>query len=579
MTKRFFLPFLAFLAAPVVAQDTDVEKVIALGKSDNRVMEHLDHLVNRIGPRLTGSDNYQLSCEWAREQFERFGLQNARIEPWGEFPVGFNRGPASGRMLEPAEKTLQFGTNAWTAGTQGRVAGHAILAPKNEEELNVVRPRLEGAWVLMPQRPRRAPQRRRAPEETAPAEASGERAEEPATPEAPPPPEPPDASPDRAFLESLEKTLESSGIAGTIRPTRNDLILTGGRYRISWDELPSRPSINLLVSEYNEMRDLLQEGKDVRLEFDVRNWFRKGPVEVSNVIAEIPGTEKPEEVVIVCGHLDSWDGATGTTDNGTGVATTMEAARLLVAAGVQPRRTIRFILWGGEEQGLLGSRGYVEKHRDEMERISAVLNHDMGTNYLAGINATPPMVEAMQAVFAPIRGLEPEMPFEIRQVNGLSGGGSDHASFLSANVPGFFWNQAGRANYTHTHHTQHDTYDAAIPEYQKHSAIVAAVGALGIANLPDLISRENLRAPGGGGFGGGRRLGIQLSENLTIDEVVEESLAARSGFRAGDRIVKVGDTAISERRDLFEALFGGGSNPKIVVLREGQEVVIPVEFP
>jgi hypothetical protein len=590
MAHRAFLPVLALVTAPALAQDSDVERVLALGKSDNRVMEHLDHLANRIGPRLTGSENYQIACEWAKEQFEAFGLLNVRLEPWGEFPVGFNRGPARGRAIAPVEKELELGTNAWTAGTKGRVRGPAILAPTNDEELEAAKTRFPGAWVLMPQRPRRAP-RRPAPEAgspegaaaaegaPAPAEAGASRTDAPPRPpEAPPEPDGP-APPDRAFLDRLDKVLAESGIAGTIRPTRNELILTGGRSRIAWDTLPARPEINLLVSQYNEIRDLLKQGQEVVLEFDVRNWFKKGPIPLSNVIAEIPGTEKPDEVVIVGGHLDSWDGATGTTDNGTGVATTMEAARLLAAAGVHPKRTIRFMLWGGEEQGLLGSRAYVEKHKDDMAKVSAVLVHDMGTNYLAGITVTPPMKEAMEAVFAPIRGLDPEMPFEVREVTGLRGGGSDHASFLSADVPAFFWTQSGRANYTHTHHTQYDTYDAAIPEYQKHSAIVAAVGALGIANLPDLLSRENLRAPGGGGFGGGRRLGIELSDNLTVEEVTQDGAAARAGFRVGDRIVKVGDTAVSERFELFGALFEAGTSPKVKVLRDGQEVEIAVELP
>jgi membrane-associated protease RseP (regulator of RpoE activity) len=334
--------------------------------------------------------------------------------------------------------------------------------------------------------------------------------------------------------------------------------------------------INLLAAEHKEIVEDLNAGKEVRLEFDVRNWFVKGPIPLQNVIAEIPGTEKPDEVVIVGGHLDSWDGATGATDNGTGVATTLEAARLLAKAGVKPKRTIRFMLWGGEEEGLLGSRAYVKAHKEEMDKISAVLVHDGGTNYCAGITATPPMVQSFEGIFAPVGNLDPEMPFKVREVKGLSGGGSDHASFLQANVPGFFWSQKGRANYNHTHHTQFDTFDAAIPDYQKNSSIVIAVGALGIANLPALLSRENLRAPDGGG---GRRLGVELADDMTIEEVLEDGLAAKIGLLKGDRLLKVGDRPFVDRDDMRTAMREAPVKTKIVVLRDAKEVEFPIEFP
>src|SRR5262249_37518755 len=310
---------------------------------------------------------------------------------------------------------------------------------------------------------------------------------------------------------------------------------------------------------------------------DVRNWFVKGPIQLNNVIAEIPGTEKPDEVVIVGGHLDSWDGATGTTDNGTGVATTLEAARLLSKAGVHPKRTIRFMLFGGEEQGLLGSRAYVKAHKDEMAKISAVLVHDGGTNYCAGITANPPMVKPLEGVFAPIVNLDPELPFKVREVKGLSGGGSDHASFLQANVPGFFWSQRGRANYNHTHPTQFDTFDAAIPEYERNSSIVIAVGALGIANLPELLSRENLRAPDTGG--GGRRLGVDLADDMTIDEVLEDGLAAKIGLAKGDRLLRIGDRSIADRDELRTAMREAPAKTKVVVLRNGKETEFALELP
>ncbi|MEO6710925.1 MAG: M20/M25/M40 family metallo-hydrolase [Planctomycetota bacterium] len=594
MEARRFLPALTLLPILTSAlgfalpQSGDAAKIIELGRSDSRVMEHLDHLANRIGPRLTGSDGLQNACVWTREQFESFGLKNCRLEQWGEFPVGFNRGPATGRMVTPEQKELHFGTNAWTAGTSGPVLGLALLAPTNDEELTKVRSKLKGAWIIAPAAPAR-PERGPASPVASGADganraggAAGSRPAAGGTTEAGAARGPGaggSANPpvDREFRDKLDKLYESEGIAGTIRAGRGDLILTGGNSKVAFDKLPTRPSITLLAAEHKEICERLKAGDEVKLEFDIRNWFEKGPIALNNVIAEIPGSEKPDEVVIVGGHIDSWDGATGTTDNGTGCATTMEAARLLVKSGVKPKRTIRFMLWSGEEQGLLGSAAYVKAHKAEMAKISAVLVHDGGTNYCAGITATPPMVKPFEAIFAPVIALDSELPFKVSEVKGLSGGGSDHSSFLSADVPGFFWSQRGKANYNHTHHTQFDTYDQAIPLYQQNSAIVIAVGALGIANLPELLSRENLRAPGGGGFGG-RRLGVQLADDMTIEEVVEDGMAAKIGLQVGDKIVKVGDTLVADSDAMRAALREGPAKTKVVVQRKGKDVEAAIEF-
>ncbi len=522
----------------------DVDRVLSAGREDNQVMEHLDILSNRIGPRLTSSDALQTACEWARDRFKSFGIENAHLEQWGEFPVGFNRGPWSGKMVEPEARTLTFGTNSWTAGTKGVVKGVALMAPANAEELARVKDRLPGAWILLPSGAPRG---------------------------------------DADFRKALDEAYAEAKIAGLIRGGRGDLILTGGNFKVDYDKLPTVPSINMLKSDYDAIAEKIKGDKPVVLEFDIRNYFKKGPIPQFNVIADIPGSEFPDEYVIVGGHIDSWDGATGTTDNGTGCATTLEAARIIMKSGVKPRRTIRFMLWGGEEQGLLGSRAYVKAHPDEMKKISAVLVHDGGTNYLSGIGVTKAMKSDIESVFAPLVGLDEKMPFAIREVNGLRGGGSDHASFLSAGVPGFFWGQAGKANYTTTHHTQYDTYDRAVPEYQKHSSIVAAVGALGIASLDHILSREGLTPPpgaaGGGGPGGGRRLlGVQMDE-MTISEVMDDGVGAKAGLKAGDTILRIGDKVVTSREEMAEAMQGGEPTKKITVKRDGKEVELPLTFP
>lgn len=531
---------LALLAAPAFAADkADVERLLSAAREESKAAEHLDYLVNRIGPRLTSSDGLTTACEWTRDRFKSFGIDNARLEKWGEFPVGFNRGPASGRMVEPTVKELTFGTNSWTAGTRGLVRGPAIVAPENAEELEKSKGKLAGAYIL---------------------NAGGARGLVGAGGE---------------FRKALAAAYEEAKVAGVIRAVRGDLILTDGDFRADAVKLPTVPSINLLKSQFDEVLAAVKEGKPATLEFDIRNYFKRGPIPLYNVIADIIGTEFPDEYVIVGGHIDSWDGATGTTDNGTGCATTLEAARLLMKSGVKPRRSIRFMLWSGEEQGLLGSRAYVKAHPELLPKISAVLVHDGGTNYLSGIGATKAMKADMDAAMAAVVGLDPAYPFAVREVAGLMGGGSDHASFLTGGVPGFFWNQAGKAVYRNTHHTQNDTYNAAVPEYQRHSSLVAALGALGIANLDHLLSRESMFAPGGMAR---RRSGVQLEE-LKVVEVVEDGVAAKAGLKTGDVIMKVGDKAVANQNEFAAALQGGEPTRKVTVMREGKEVVLTMTFP
>jgi carboxypeptidase Q len=521
------------------AKSQDVERILSAAHEESQVMDHLDVLVNRIGPRLTSSDNLTNACEWTRERFASFGIDNARLEAWGEFPVGFNRGPWFGRVIQPEPRTLDFATMAWTAGTKGVVRGKAVLAPKDKKELIAAKESgsLAGAWVVVPRRSAGGPQ------------------------------------PDAEFTRTFRTLLEDVKAAGIITSSSSgELLLTSGNYHISWDKLPKVPAVTLLRRQLGEIVGWLSVGETVTLEFDIRNYFEKGPIKLYNVIADIPGTDLADEYVIVGGHIDSWDGATGTTDNGTGVATTLEAARILKKAGARPRRTIRFMLWSGEEQGLLGSAAYVKAHKDLMPKISAVLVHDGGTNYLSGLGGTEAMMSDLEQVCAPIKELDPKKyPFALGKVGGLFGGGSDHSSFLDANVPGFFWRQSGSARYQHTHHTQYDTFDTAIADYQKHSALVVALGAYGIANLDHLLSREKMRTQGPAR----RSLGAQLDE-LTVTELEENSAAQKAGMKAGDTIIKIDGAKIGDRMELGRAIRAGNQKKIITVLRGGKEVELTV---
>ncbi len=510
-----------------------VDRVIALGRDDNRVQEHLDYLTNGIGPRLTSSTNLTRACQWAAAQLGAWGL-DARIEKWGEFAVGFDAHGQRGGMVHPERIEYVYRTPAWSPGTPGPVRGPAILEPATLEELAAIRDRLPGAWIVRTR-----------------------------------------SRPKRTVRNEIEAALDAAAIAGEVRRSGMRIQVFGNR-NIAMDDLPTRVSIWLRQDQWEDLFERLEGGADVELEFDVDNRFLPGPIPLYNVVADIPGTELPDEYVVVGGHIDSWHAATGTNDNGTGVATTMEAARLLMAAGARPKRTIRFMLWSGEEQGLLGSRGYVEQHPELMPKISAALVHDMGTNYLSGIEVPAGLAKQLEPVFAPVMELDPEMPFEIEENEGLSrmAGSSDHASFLREGVPGLFWQQAGRSTYGDFWHTHFDTFDSAIPEYQQHSAVVVAVAAYNIANLDVLLERDGLFREGSDRRRSStrRRMGVYLDENEVVEFSEDGSMAEAAGWESGDVILAIDGVAVSSQREVVEELQKGGPK-KTFKLQRGEETI------
>ena len=522
----FLLAFLPFVFAgdgersPTPAIEVAAERLVELGRADSRVQQHLLHLSREIGPRLTGSTNLQIASSWAVRRFEELGLV-ARLEEWGTFPVGFDRGPWSGRVVGD-EEPLDFITPAWSPGTNGPVRARAVLQPDTAEAVERLGRKLEGVWLVRD-----------------------------------------DARIDRDLRESIRRAVAQQRIAGVVIPgPESNLLVMGGNHRLEWEKLPTDVRVTVRRDQHTALVERLKAGEVLELEFDIQNRFVKGPVPQYNVVADLVGSEKPNEFVIVQAHLDTWDGAEGTCDNGTGVSTTLEAARLLVEAGLRPKRTIRFVLYSGEEQGLFGSRAYVEEHAAELARTSIVLNHDNGTNFLAGIQATRAMLPAFEQVFAPVQALDPERPFEISVVDGIRPGPSDHAPFVEAGVPAFHWTQSSEG-YRHIHHTQHDLFEMAIPEDQQHSALVVAISAYGFASLDELVDRTDMSAPEP------RRMGVFLDGNA-VQRVIEDSLAAQAGWKEGDVIVAIDGVSVDDRGALQRAIQVGGSK-KTVRLRRGEE--------
>lgn len=291
--------------------------------------------------------------------------------------------------------------------------------------------------------------------------------------------------------------------AGFISSSKDERVWTtstnGWRER-TLDQYTQDIEVNVRESDYDYIAARISMGVPVDVEFNLPHTLVPGPIPVYNVIAEIRGTEWPDEVIIVSAHQDSWDGpgSQGTIDNGTGTAVTMETARILMAAGAQPKRTIRFALWSGEEQGLLGARAYVRDLSEEQRaKISAVFVDDGGTNYQGGVPAADNMVEYLAAATSWTNGHfhsavdGKDLVVNIRPTGPRieTHSGSDHAAFNAIGIPGFFWDEIGRANYSWGWHTQKDRLDQAIEEYLVQSATNSAITAYNLANAPTLLPR------------------------------------------------------------------------------------------
>lgn len=230
-----------------------------------------------------------------------------------------------------------------------------------------------------------------------------------------------------------------------------------------------------------------------RVALEITNTFIPGPVTVYNTVGEITGVEKPDEFVVLGAHLDSWDLGQGTTDNGTGSCVVLETARILAKSGVRPRRTIRFVLFTGEEQGLHGSREYVKAHKEEMPRTSLAVVHDTGTGRVTAIatQGREPLKAIFEKEFTAIKDLG------VKEINARRMSGSDHQSFDGAGVPGIMFQQ-DPAEYRFTHHSQSDTLDKAKEPDLIQGAQVMSIMALRVANLPNLLPRETRERRAGG---------------------------------------------------------------------------------
>ncbi len=440
-----------------------LNRIVDQGKNHSQIMMRLHHLTKDIGARLTSSPRLSKAQQWAIGEFKKMGCTNVHLESWGEAPVGWDRGPHQwAKMVEPFDVEMEFTSPAWANGTDGPIKAEAVRAPLTMDALAKLKDSLKGKWVVFPG-------------------GAFSRPGSTATNNVP---------------ADVATAIDAVGIAGRIYGARNELVVTSGSWRDkTYDKHPGAAQITVRKSDYDRISRNLDFGRKVVLDIDAEAQWFKGPLPQYNVVADIKGSEKPDEMVIVSGHFDSWNGpkSEGALDNGTGAMTAMEAARILTSVGAKPKRTIRFILWSGEEQGIFGSTGYVKTHASELDKVSAVLVDDGGTNYQGGYQILPQMKPMMELAIQPSLKAFPEMPQVLRVSEGTRmprGGGSDHAPFNAVGVPGFFTIETGRSDYTFVHHTQHDVYELAIPEYLVQSATNHALVSYNLACADTMLPRE-----------------------------------------------------------------------------------------
>jgi carboxypeptidase Q len=473
-------------AVPSRAQDTDAtgaaaeldRKIIRAAREGSKVLANLAYLSDMIGPRVTGSAALKRANDWTAARMKDYGLANVRLEAW-TIPEGWERGHAGGRILEPDNgRVLSLASYAWYPGTAGKVQGDVVYLPATTaKELEAYKGKLKNALVLV------APPAKLTPwdEIEKPGSAlpgfkkKGERASEEVM----------------AFQKARDEMLRQEGAAVLLRDAGKHfgLLFTSGGWagkdRISATN--RLPTAALAHEHYELLYRLVTRPAPAatRVEIEIANKFIPGPLAVYNTVGEIRGSSKPDEFVIVGAHLDSWDLGQGTLDNGTGSMVVLEAARILAGCGVAPKRTIRFVLFSGEEQGLHGSRAYLQLHKDELDRTSAALVHDTGTGKVLGLGwfgrpALKPILESELAILKELG---------VTDLHGRAGGGSDHVTFDGAGVPGCMMRQEV-AGYRFGHHSQADTLTLAREPNLIQGAQVMAVTAMRLANLDKLLPRE-----------------------------------------------------------------------------------------
>lgn len=498
------------------------------GRGNSQVMNIMYNLTDRFGPRLVNSPQFRRAGEWAVSELKSWGMTNAHLEKWS---TAGGRGGAipsweitgySGAMVEPTYMPIIGYPQAWSGGTNGPITGEAIMASiQTPADLEKWKGKLKGKMVLtVPLQELAFPStplgHRYSEEElkelepevlpTGGAGGRGGRGGQPAALAAMTPEE------RTAFQEKQRSFFVDEGALMTItansRGQSGTVFASNGSPRTG-DPTKNLPSVAITAENYNRIVRLLEHNVPVKLSFDIKVSFDTSNTDSFNVIAEIPGATKPNEIVMVGGHFDSWHMGTGATDNAAGSAVAMEVMRILKTLNLKMDRTVRLGLWGGEEEGLLGSRAYVKEHfadtatmktTSEHEGFAGYFNIDNGTGrirgvYLQGNEMVRPIFEQW---FAALKDLTPGT-ITIRNT-----GGTDHLSYDAVGLPGFQFIQDPMDYDTRTHHSNMDVYDRIQQADMEQMAIIEAVFVYNAATRPDKLPRNELPKPTPEGGRGGR---------------------------------------------------------------------------
>jgi hypothetical protein len=480
-----------------------ITRIKAEGFDRTQVMEVAWWLTEVHGPRLTNSPQMRAAAEWTVGKAKEWGLANVALEPWGP-NADFGRGWSNERtvlhVVKPTPWPVLAYPRAWTPGTNGAVTGDAVLAPMTSEaDFAKYRGALKGRLVLLQAARSVAPLFDPPARRLTPQNLDDMQVQQVAPPQAGP--GGPGGPGGQQFTAKRNAFLLAEGVIAVLEPAngRGDsgsLLVGAGGPRNPKDP-PVPPQLAVATEHYNRIARLVERGQSVTLEADVRNTFHDADLNMYNIVAEIPGTEKVDEIVMLGAHFDSWHAGTGSVDNASGSAVMLEAMRILKQSGVRLRRTVRMALWTGEEQGLIGSRMYVRRHfadpadmklKPAHGKLAAYFNMDNGTGqyrgvYLQGNEAVAPIFRAWMEPFANIGMTH----LTIRNT-----GGTDHLAFNAVGLPGFQFIQDPVQYSSRTHHSNLDVYDQLIAADLMKNAVITAAFVYHTANREQLLPRKPL---------------------------------------------------------------------------------------
>ncbi len=490
--------------APVIDWDM-AAKIREEGLQRSQVMDIVGYMTDVLGGRLTLSENMRRAQLWAKDKMEKLGLENVVIEPFMDYGAAWDNEYFSLHMLEPEYQPMMGFPLAYTSGTKGKVVGPAVIASdiQTKKDLDRYKGKLKGAIVLStpPYALDMAALTQGVSRLTADDLKQIEEAVVPRPQRAPTTPPPP--NPDLVKAEERMEFFRAEGAVAVLQCTGGQLGSVVGFSRPGANEdkwsrektLMTLPIIAVTPEHYNRMFRITKRDIPVKVEVEVRNHVGDKVEKASNVLGEIRGTDLADEVVMVGAHYDSWHGAAGASDTAAGCAVALEAARILKAIGVKPRRTIRVAFWGGEEQGLHGSREYVHAHfgnpkdpkigvKPDYEKFSAYFNQDYGAGQYRGIYLQGN--ERVRRLFA--AWMEPFRDFGMTALSIQSVGSTDHVSFDAAGLPGFQFIQ-DRLGGTFGH-TNLDFYDTLRAEDLMKNAVVEAFFVYQAAMADERIPRK-----------------------------------------------------------------------------------------